>query len=340
MAFPFYVRRALRALAGSIPYSWWQKGTGLALPYYHLVSDTDVIHIKHLFTHRNLKQFLADLDFFLAYYEPVSLADVWASKKGGQPIPEHALLLSFDDGLREVYDVVLPVLKEHGVPAVFFLNPAFLDNRELFYRHKASILIERYEAIYTPALDTRLKDQFVRHNMDYPGFKQAVLGVGYPDRFVLDQLAEVIGVDFGAYLQTHQPYLTTAQVNHLLNEGFEIGAHSVDHPRFTDLTLEGQLSQTHDSLRTLAKQFNVHCRAFAFPFTDAGVSSTYFDQVFERGEVGLSFGGAGFKEDPVPWHFQRVSMEQQGTAHEIFALKSGQRLVRRIVGRNIIHRRS
>ncbi len=117
-------------------------GDGHIFPFYHVVSDADLAHVRHLFSYRNTSEFKEDLDFFLRHYKPLGLSDLLVSLKNDGTLPKKSFLLSFDDGFREIYDTVAPILREKGVPATFFLNSAFLDNKHLFYRHKASVLVD------------------------------------------------------------------------------------------------------------------------------------------------------------------------------------------------------
>lgn len=51
-------------------------------------------------------------------YHVVSLQQVIDARSGGQPLPDHAVLLTFDDGLRSAYTKVFPLLKAYHYPAV------------------------------------------------------------------------------------------------------------------------------------------------------------------------------------------------------------------------------
>jgi len=51
-------------------------------------------------------------------YQPVSLDDILAARKGGKQLPEKAVLLSFDDGYESVYTRVFPLLKLFHYPAI------------------------------------------------------------------------------------------------------------------------------------------------------------------------------------------------------------------------------
>ncbi len=75
-------------------------------------------------------QFEAALRFLTAYYKPVRLEDVLEASVGGS-LPPRAVLVTFDDAYASVVEVAAPLCRKYGVPAVFFVNAAFLDNRRL-----------------------------------------------------------------------------------------------------------------------------------------------------------------------------------------------------------------
>ena len=72
-------------------------------PYYHIVRNDKVSHIKHLYAYKNEAQFRSDIDFLLQYYSPIN--DLDAVRKG----VSNSFLLSFDDGLEEVYTNTISV---------------------------------------------------------------------------------------------------------------------------------------------------------------------------------------------------------------------------------------
>jgi peptidoglycan/xylan/chitin deacetylase (PgdA/CDA1 family) len=280
----------------------------LILPYYHIVSDADVPHAKHLYRYRNTRQFRQDLDFFLSRYQPVSLRDLLTALDNGTDFQTDSFFLSFDDGNREIYEVVAPILKEKGIPATFFIVTDFLDNRKLGHFCKQSLLIE---AIQTSA-DCRRKANLFFQSKNLIAAQdaaQTVKRLRHDEEHLLDELGALCGLDFEAYRTRHRPFLNSNEVRALLKDGFTIGAHSLNHPLYKLLTREEQLRQTADSVQFLVKQFGLDYRVFAFPHHDHGVSTTYFDEVFGKGIVQASFGTAGFKQDVHPRSLQRLDME-------------------------------
>src|SRR5262245_15079392 len=136
--------RLIPGLAACVPLSVWQRlvGVDLLLPYYHIVSDEEVPHIRHLYAYRNLRDFQRDLDFFLSHYQPVGLSDLVDHLTGVKVLPRNSFHLTFDDGFREMHDVVGPILRAKGISATFFLSTDFLDNADMAHHLKLSVLVE------------------------------------------------------------------------------------------------------------------------------------------------------------------------------------------------------
>jgi peptidoglycan/xylan/chitin deacetylase (PgdA/CDA1 family) len=253
----------------------------LVAPCYHLVSDRAPAHVRHLFECRTVNQFKAELDWLLRRFNPISLQDLSSRITANEPLPARSLFLSFDDGLRECVDIVAPVCRAKGVPVTFFLSTAFIGNRSLCYRHKASLLIEKYFQ-----QDARIRKGNTTSHAD---FRTYVLGISYGNSAEIDKCAEQMEVSFEQYLKSERPYLEAEDVLTLIRQGFSIGGHSVDHPPYAKLPLDRQLAQTADCLQDLTAMFPLPIRSFAFPFLADGVSEQFIDTIFSSRTVDLLF---------------------------------------------------
>ena len=278
------------------------------LPFYHLVSDKSVVHVKNLYRVKSVREFNDDLDFFLKYYEPVDFRELISGGK----VRKNSFLLSFDDGLREFYDVVAPILRQKGIPAVCFLNSGFIDNKELFFRYKASILIENLKTSgLSPAKEKELKNWFQTNGLAYDCHFQSLLSVDYKNKAYLDELALFLGISFQDYLQQHKPYLETGQIEELIAQGFHFGSHSVDHPFYREIDEAEQIAQTKQSIEEIVSLFKLDYRLFAFPFSDYDVSRGFFEKIFDSVDpvVDITFGTAGLKKDYCIRNKQRIPVE-------------------------------
>ena len=288
-----------------------KSGQHLLLPFYHIVSDDNPIHVKNLYQPRSVQEFKDDLDFLLTHYESISLKQLIKLNKEGKSIDKNYFHLTFDDGLSEFYTIAAPILKEKNIHATIFLNTDFIDNKELFYRFKASILFDKLK-------------------------NNSILSVGYKDIPRLDELAKINEIDFSTYLSKEKPYLDSNQIKELIGQGFTFGTHSKDHPLYNELSIEEQLTQTTESIDFVVDKFKLDYKVFSFPFTDDGVSKSFFEEI--DNSTDLTFGSAGIKEDTVQNHLQRLAMETDKTAKEIIKAEYLYYIMKQKVGKHKIIR--
>ncbi|MES2587749.1 MAG: polysaccharide deacetylase family protein [Bacteroidota bacterium] len=281
----------------------------LLVPVYHLISDIKVPHVEHLYKIKNTQAFKKDLDFLLKHYQPISYNDLLELKLKGEQVKKNTFLLTFDDGLSEFHNVVAPILIEKGIPAINFLNSDFVDNKNLFFRYKVSLLIEKISKNETLLNDEKVKKWFQQFDSNL-NYKRTLLGITHQNKNLLDDLASLLSLDFDLFLKEKEPYLTSNQIFDLQKKGFGFGAHSVNHPEYRFLTLEEQIQQTTDCLAFLEKNSLSTNKTFAFPFTDYGVKKDFFDELLkEQKIVDISFACGGLKYETFPCHIQRVPLE-------------------------------
>jgi peptidoglycan/xylan/chitin deacetylase (PgdA/CDA1 family) len=298
--------------------------------YYHIVSDRPVLHIQNLYTFRSLNQFTKDMEVLLRYYRPLSLQDLLEGLAGRQAIPRDSFFLSFDDGLRECREIIAPVLAKKGIPATFFLCSAFVDNKELAYDFKKSLLVERLKHCSRVKLLSRPLAKILGIGaQDETNIMAAVLEVNYPRRHVLDQLATLLECDFSEYLLNERPYLNSTQVRELLGMGHAIGGHSIDHPRYADLDLVEQIRQTRKCMNFVKQNFSLEYGAFAFPSSDVNVPAQFFSTMRASGDVDVFFGNHGWLSDCVLRNVQRSSMEKTMMPAEVILGRSYARRIYR-----------
>lgn len=307
------------------------------LPLYHSVSDKELPHIKHVIRYKNTKQFEEDLDHLAKNFQFVD----WQGFKeftSGNFIPKKKIaLLTFDDGFREFYDIVAPILERKGIYACNFVNPAFIDNKDMMFRCKASLLADAVEM--NKIIDPVVYHMFSLDNHVERGVLQKnILQVNYQGKDMLDQLAEKLEVDFKAYSKEFKPYLSTEELKELTRKGFGISSHSWDHPKYGDLSLKEQM-ETTDKTFAYLKENGFLYESFAFPFTDFEVQRDFFDELFKNEEIYCSFGCAGVKLDSVKRNFQRIPMEMGESGEQILRRETAYFKLKRLINKNIIQRK-
>ena len=269
------------------------------LPFYHVVSDKKLAHILN-YPFRNPADFEKELDYYLKFFKPVSLEYLLEMPNTNEKV----FHLSFDDGLRECSEIVAPILLRKGIPATFFVNSGFADNKELFHRYKSSLVLNKL------ALESNPKAiQFLKEN----GLNEKnILQADSSKLDILDKTGSILGINFNEFLETKNAYLTTKQISKLKDDGFLIGAHSETHPELWNLSESDQLNEIKQSMNWVNENFTPLIKAFSFPFTDSGVSLNLLKKLKSNNICDLTFGTAGLKYDECTSHFQRYPVEKPG----------------------------
>lgn len=326
------------------PFSLLQKLLKIKLifPYYHIVNDEPIPHVKHLYQYPGISKFERDLEWITKHYKPVSLETIIQNVKSGNKHNhlKNCFHLTFDDGFREIKEIIAPILSKKGIPATFFINTAFLDNQSMYYRNKASLIIDRVQLEHLPADHLKqLKTLIAVKKLNYTGLKNYIMSVTYDQQHKLDQIAGLCHINIAQYLKQHQPYLFSSDVQNLIDKGFTIGAHSIDHPLYKKIPESEQFRQTHQSTSDIQQKFKLNYRAFAFPNTDKQIRQHFFDTIYNKYNIDVTFGTSGLNKEKFRGNYQRIWMENtQHTAPVIIKSNYLIHLIKKLIGIHYIKR--
>ncbi len=306
-----HIKNALHVATKLVPFHVLRRLTNqnFIFPFYHVVADKTPAYIKHLYPAPTPGQFTSDLEFLLKNYYPATIDDVTQFIKNGKTSKKPMFFISFDDGLKECFQVVYPVLKEKGIQAAFFINPDFVDNQSFFYRFKTSLITDEVLQVHDEKTLVKIAGILNLPFSEKQKLIQTIGGLKETETSKLDEIAVILGINLNEMLQNAQPYMTLDELKQLDSEGFIIGSHSMDHPLFSELAEQQQIEQFEKSMEFIRNNFHPPAYTFAFPYTDDGISSSFFDHVENSGKAEITFGTAGLKKDSRFSHIQRIPME-------------------------------
>jgi peptidoglycan/xylan/chitin deacetylase (PgdA/CDA1 family) len=300
-----------------------------------MVSDAHVPHVSHLYRFRTVAEFTSDVEFFARNFTPVALSDIVEALDGSRSLPDSCVHLTFDDGFRQMYDIVAPILQRAGLPATFFLNSAFLDGKGLGHYNALSVLLDRIQSSPSAAnVVAAGLPRLLPPTKRALTLKERILSIGYAQRSLVGDLAKLAEIDIDRYISDVRPILSSEEVRGLVKQGFTVGAHGHEHLLYSDLTVPDQLDQTFVDMKFLQTQFGVSPNAFAFPHNDNGVGSEFFNSVFLQRRLDISFGTSGLVPHFHPRNIQRVTMEKTSApAAQILSRQFARATLRRFTQR-------
>lgn len=269
------------------------------VPYfYHLISDRPSPHHSPKFPHKTPEMFEHDLQYLRQNCTTVSYPQLVDLLAGRARPGKNPVFISFDDGFKECFTIVRPLLLKYELPCTFFITTDVIDNRALLFRHKQALCLDKVTKIGEHERQTFFQDLERCLGRKFTavdeGFASWLNGLKARDIAAIDCLCALLEIDEQTYLNEHTPYLTRDQLRALVADGFTIGAHSCSHALLCDLDLDEIRHEIKDSCHIIQSITGDERIPFAFPFYGAGIPLEWLDQIrSEDSSVGLFFDTNG-----------------------------------------------
>ena len=98
----------------------WAKDNAVILLYHHVSHSTPKVTSVSPDTFREHMQYLAE------HHQVLPLKEVIETLQNKQPLPDKVVVITFDDGYKNIYDNAHPILKEFSFPYTIFINPPLI----------------------------------------------------------------------------------------------------------------------------------------------------------------------------------------------------------------------
>lgn len=257
------------------------RDSSLRIVYYHVISDDNP---EYYFPNKALsvRDFKEHIQFFKKKYDIISLEEALYLSSQNLSL-KNKLVITFDDGFKENYSLIAPILNEVKVSATFFIISSCIDNADLMWRNKI-LLFEKYKKENIHKIVDDISDEF---SLNKPTSKQNILQWSFQEwpmkdkEKIVNRLWErVMPFQLKEYLEKVNPYCTAKEIKELSDAGFGIGSHSHTHPIFSRLNYEDFSTEILKCTSILTSITKKEISCFSYPFGDR--SSSDFERKFSR----------------------------------------------------------
>ena len=214
------------------------------------------------------RRFALILTWLKGWFNVLPLDEAIDRLSGGG-LPERAAAITFDDGYADNYTQALPVLRDHGLSATFFVATGFLDGGRMWNDTIIeSIRRSRRDSIDLSAVDLPTLP-IASLTERRTAIEQCIKALKY--RPLAQRVADA--AQLAAAAQATPPddlMMKSADVQALHRNGMQIGAHTVSHPILTRLTNHDARREIAGSRAKLEELLDVPVKSFAYPNGKAG----------------------------------------------------------------------
>jgi peptidoglycan/xylan/chitin deacetylase (PgdA/CDA1 family) len=238
------------------------------LTYHRVTTREEVGELDPCTLDADIEGFEAQLDFIVKHFNVISMAEL--ARAAEKELPPNPLLLTFDDGYRDNFEVVLPALKRRSLRATFFIVTSYPETGRLYWWDRIALLVHRAEREPVELETPRL---VLRPVSDPAGTRKGLLrllkrtpGID-PDLFT-ESLARQLGVTLDAEeerVMARRTIMSWEQILALRDGGMDLESHSHRHRVFATLTDAELAHDLRQSREIMYGKLGTWPRALAYP---------------------------------------------------------------------------
>lgn len=198
---------------------------------------------------------------------PMTIEQGLARLASGEP--GHWVAFSFDDGYEDNVSIGLPILREAGVPATFFLTAGLIEERIAPWWDQVAAALQstRKRAFeWPPAAGSReiVLDSDAARERALQAVLPTLRLASEAQRERIAELRRRLDVEEQAPCEL----ATWATCRELLEHRMEVGAHTLTHPFLSLLPAHAQREEIAGSVELIAQRLGVRCAGLAYPGGD------------------------------------------------------------------------
>jgi peptidoglycan/xylan/chitin deacetylase (PgdA/CDA1 family) len=253
---------------------------------YHRIAEPSANPFYDPVISTTAESFHDQVEWLKRRFRLITLDELIAQLNAGSAWREPSLLVTFDDGYRDNFDVAVPILRKHNVPATFFIASEFLDTPSLPWWDYVAYVIKRTQISrmtlqrnhQATACPLRIDLTITSRSDAISTIVQAFLKNTIDDEvWFLDQLAKHAEVPVDSNQLGRALFMSWDQAQQLVQQypGLTVGSHSRHHYQLAGLSHELQYRELTESQRVLEARLGYKISALAYPYGWPGTYTAY-----------------------------------------------------------------
>ena len=213
-------------------------------------------------------QFRRQMELLARVATPIGIRELLGALDGAK-LPSNAVMITFDDGYRSCHEVALPILRDLGIRATFFIPTGYVEQRRLYWWERIALLlretrVDRALLSYPGPLEIRPADPKAHRTLTSTIKNTESLDI---ERF-LGELSTALRVDWSPEIDrkyAEDIVMTWDHVRSLVDAGMDVESHSRHHRVLQTLDAEALRDELLGSRLELEARIGRPVRAIAYP---------------------------------------------------------------------------
>ena len=242
---------------------WW---TGVTTLFRKLFPSSKVTVLMY---HKvEGKSFEKQVAYLKKHYTVIAEKDLYDFYYKKKQLPKNSVLLTFDDGYLNNYEVAYPVLKKYDAPAIIFLTTGFIGQQKMPWydlvtylvmkTKKKSLILDGEQFILNAKGRSRLLTKYYHYMItaDEEEFKE-----------LLKDLETNAGVAVPKVVSRDAAFMSWEQAREM-QPLVAFGSHTVHHPVIPNISEDSRTLELCESKKLIEKKLGGSCLSFCFPNGD------------------------------------------------------------------------
>ncbi|MBF0275605.1 MAG: polysaccharide deacetylase family protein [Nitrospinae bacterium] len=231
----------------------------LILLYHRVVDDNFQGGLERLFITKN--NFEKQLDFLQENYPIISLEEYNHLKNNKKQV-----IITFDDGYRDLYTYALPALQQRNIPATVFITTSIIDNMgDYFWWDILELLIfnnERKEVMLEELGNYTLNSLEERRTV----YDTVLKKYKKLESHEANKTIEKIFARYGKLKEEMKElYLNREDIHEMLKNKISFGSHTREHTILSGIDDEQAIAEIGGSKKELEKIVQKEVNLFSYP---------------------------------------------------------------------------
>ncbi len=305
-----------RTGTGSLLSATIGQWNGLVVFNYHRIGDPSETLLDHALFSATATEFDQQVRFLKRNFDVIGVADL---PRVLHDSSARAVMITFDDGYIDNYEIAFPILQQHDAAALFFIASGYLDDHPVAWWDEVAWMVRTsglrqlcWEKHFPQSLSLE-NEESTRRTIREILLKLKSIPEENADNFLI-QLGEVTGTGRCPCEVSDQLWMSWDMVREMDQSGIDFGGHTVNHPVLANCDVDRQRMEISNSKQRIEAELGHSITTFSYPVGQRDSFTEETKKLLEQAgyEWGFSFyGGYCPASQFDPYDLKRMPVEER-----------------------------